>query len=249
MGSIDEVEGLKPYGKGEKTDEIKKMFDDIAPVYDDMNRKMTFGTDAVWRRKAVKAIDALKSRKSMDILDLATGTGDFAIAVARRYDHAHVTGLDMSEGMLRVARQKIDALGLSERIRLVKGDCMELPFDDQSFDAVTISFGLRNFASLRRGLTDAHRVLRAGGRLIVLEMVGTYKALRPFYWIYTRFMIPFFRRCSGGEKKAYEYLPASIDAFPGKKEMKSLLESCGFGQIKIRRMTFGVCEMITTEKQ
>lgn len=254
MGSVNEVERLKPYGDGEKTEEINQMFDGIAPVYDDMNRKMTFGADAAWRKKAVKHIGTVVPKNKGDkkgtlrILDLATGTGDMAIAIAKGHENATVVGIDMSDGMLSVAREKVARANVADRVRLTKGDCLHLPFEDKEFDVVTVSFGLRNFASLEKGLKEANRVLEEGGRLVVLEMVGTYKFFRPFYWLYTHVAIPVMRSMSGGEKRAYEYLPKSIDAFPGRKELGMLLEKCGFKNVTVKRMTFGVCEMVMADK-
>ena len=254
MGSVNEVERLKPYGDGEKTEEINQMFDGIAPVYDDMNRKMTFGADAAWRQKVVRHIgkvaksDAKGKKSTLRVLDLAKGTGDMAIAIAKGHENATVVGIDMSDGMLSMAREKVACANVTDRVRLTKGDCLHLPFADKEFDVVTVSFGLRNFASLEKGLKEANRVLEEGGRLVVLEMVGTYKFFRPFYWLYTQVAIPIMRSLSGGEKRAYEYLPKSIDAFPGRKELKMLLEKCGFKNVTVRRMTFGVCEMVMADK-
>lgn len=247
MGSVQEVEQLKPYGEGDKRQEVETMFDHISDVYDGMNRRMTFGLDLHWRARAV---DELKrGRRVEKVLDLATGTGDFAIEMAKKMRTAEVTGIDMSEGMLRVARKKIAREGLEKRVELVKGDCMKLPFESGQYDAVTVSFGLRNFAKLEQGLREAHRVLKDDGVLVIVEMVGTYKVLRPFYWLYTRGVIPMMRKLFGGEKKAYAYLPASIDAFPGKNELRSLLKKCGFETMRYERMTMGVCLLVVAEKK
>ncbi len=239
-------EEVLPYESGnDKHEQITQMFDAISDNYDLMNRTMTFGVDKIWRKRA---IDSLKDLSPPKILDVATGTGDFAIEAYRRLNPQLVVGIDLSKKMLAVGTKKIKKLDISEHIHLQQGDCMQLAFLDNEFDAVTVAFGVRNFISLEQGCKEMCRVLRPKGQLVILEMSEPYMIVKPFYRIYTQCIIPFIARFFSKDKQAYRYLPNSIKAFPQGKVMISLLKDCGFSEIKIKRFLFGVCSLYIAEK-
>jgi demethylmenaquinone methyltransferase / 2-methoxy-6-polyprenyl-1,4-benzoquinol methylase len=203
-------------------DAVRTMFDRIAPVYDGMNRVMTAGLDLRWRRLGARQV----VRPGDRVLDAACGTGDFAVA-ALREGAGHVVGLDFSERMLERARRKAPA------VELVRGDVLALPFEDGSFDAATIGFGIRNVADLELGLRELRRVLRPGGRLAILEITQPRGALRPFFALWFDRIVPLLGRLlAGGE--AYSYLPASVRRFPPAEELAVLLRAAGFGAVRFR---------------
>ena len=239
----NEVENIKPYShEGEsKTEQVRQMFDNIAPAYDFMNRAMTLGIDRRWRRAAVKTVAAAAPR---ELLDLATGTGDFARQIARSLPSATVTGIDLSDGMLEVARHKAREAGLDERISFTQGDCLALPYPDGSFDAVTVAFGVRNFESLERGYAEMARVLRPGGTLAVLELsTPGNRFIRWFYDLYTLHIIPWAGSLKSGDSEAYRYLPRSIAAVPQGDDMLALMRAAGFSDTSARRFTLGTCTL------
>lgn len=238
------AEHIKPYDrKRAKTEQVREMFDAIAPAYDWMNRAMTFGIDRRWRRLTVDRIAALSP---CDIVDIATGTGDLAVSMARRMPHARVEGLDLSEGMIGIGRRKVAEAGLENRVTLTCGDCLNMPLPDASADVITVAFGVRNFEHLDRGYAEMCRVLRPGGRLFVLELSTPVNPLvRPFYRFYTRCIIPVLGRIVSKDVRAYSYLPESIAAVPQGDDMLSLIRDAGFTDTRYRRMTLGVCTLYT----
>lgn len=241
------AEKITPYGSDRpKGAQVEAMFDNIAPAYDFMNRAMTLGIDRSWRRKVVRAVAAMKPAA---ILDVATGTGDLALQLARACPSATVTGVDLSEGMLAVGRRKVADAGMADRIILSQADCLNLPFDDNSFDAVTVAFGVRNFEHLDRGYAEMARVLRPGGQLFVLELsVPPSPLVRPFYQLYTRGVIPILGRIVSSDRRAYTYLPQSIAAMPQGERMLSLMTSAGLSSPSLRRLTLGVATIYTAAK-
>lgn len=235
------VENITPYGdvSGDKTQQVREMFDSIAPAYDFMNRAMTMGIDHLWRRKAVSL---LRDCQHDDILDIATGTGDLAIRLARELDPIAVTGVDLSEGMIEIGRSKVEKAGLSEVVTLGIGDCLLLPFTDASFDVVTCAYGVRNFADLAAGYREMHRVLRPGGRAVILELsTPTSPVVKPLYNLYTRHIIPTVGRLVSKDVRAYSYLPESIAAVPQGDEMTAIMREAGFSEARAIPLTFGVC--------
>ena len=240
------VEQVKPYGEGAKTEQVRQMFDAIAPAYDFMNRAMTLGIDIWWRRLAVKR---LKRIAPAQILDVATGTGDFAIQLNDSLHPQHITGIDLSQGMLDEARRKVKGKGLESTITFEQGDCMALPMQDNTFDAVTVAFGVRNFEHLQQGYQEMARVLRPGGMLCVLELsTPTNPLIRWFYDLYTLHIIPAIGSMKSGDKSAYRYLPQSIAAVPQGNDMLQLMRNAGLKEATFRRLTLGVCTIYTAVK-
>ncbi len=240
------VEQVKPYDEGAKTEQVRQMFDAIAPAYDFMNRAMTLGIDIWWRRLAVKR---LKRITPAHILDVATGTGDFAIQLNDSLHPQHITGIDLSPGMLAEAQRKVKENGLQEVISFEEGDCMALPMQDNTFDAVTVAFGVRNFEHLQQGYQEMARVLRPGGMLCVLELsTPTNKLIRWFYDLYTLHIIPAIGSIKSGDKSAYRYLPNSIAAVPQGDDMLQLMRNAGLKEATFRRLTLGVCTIYTAVK-
>ena len=242
------VEQVTPYGSdgSAKTEQVRQMFDSIAPAYDFMNRAMTLGIDIWWRRLAVKR---LKPIRPANILDVATGTGDFAILLNESLRPQHITGIDLSQGMLDEARRKIGEKGLENTISFEQGDCMALPMGDETFDAVTVAFGVRNFEHLQQGYQEMARVLKPGGMLCVLELsTPTNRLIRWFYDLYTLHIIPWVGSLKSGDKSAYRYLPQSIAAVPQGNDMLQLMRNAGLRETSFKRLTLGVCTIYTAVK-
>lgn len=236
-----------PYSKGEsKTGEVEQMFDSIAPAYDFMNRAMTLGIDRQWRARAVKQ---LARRTPVSILDIATGTGDLAIALARRISGATVTGVDLSAGMVNIGRAKIAKAGLADRVKLEVADCLALPYPDDTFDCVTAAYGVRNFADIEAGYREMHRVMKHGATLCVIELsTPVNRAVKPLYRFYTRGIIPTIGRLISKDSRAYTYLPESIAAVPQRDDMCHLMRKAGFTDCRWQSLTFGVCCIYTALK-
>ena len=223
--------------------QIEHLFNDIAPSYDRLNHIMSFGIDRSWRRKAVRAI--ADSEQQLHVLDVATGTGDFAIAIAKKLPaESGIVVVDLSEQMLEVGRQKV-----SGNIVLQQGDVECLDFEEDSFDRVSVAFGVRNFEHLEQGLSEMYRVLRPGGKLVILEL--SYPD-NPFilwcYKLYALHFLPFVGGLVSGHKEAYRYLPKSILAFPKEDVIVPLLRSVGFKNVKVRKFTFCVCVLYVASK-
>ena len=241
------AEKIEPYGDGRaKGEQVREMFDSIAPAYDFMNRAMTMGIDRVWRRRAVRAVAATAPKH---VLDIATGTGDVAIAIAKALPDAEVTGIDLSEGMIAVGRRKVGAAGLDGRVRLRRGDSLAIDMPDNSVDAVTVAYGVRNFEHLDRGYAEMMRVLKPGGMLCVLELSTPRGRLTgPLYRLYTRYVIPAVGRLVSRDVRAYSYLPESIAAVPQGEQMCALMLAAGASDARFRAMTFGACTLYIANK-
>ena len=241
------AEGIKPYDEEtDKTTQVREMFDSIAPAYDTMNRTMTLGIDRWWRRVAVKMLRRYSHRR---ILDVATGTGDLALLLDERLNPDCVVGIDLSEGMLDIARKKCSERNLQEKIVFEKQDCLSLTFPDARYDAVTVAFGVRNFQRLQQGFSEMYRVLTPGGVLMVIELSTPRRF--PFdvlYRFYAHRIIPCLGRLFSRDKQAYMYLPRSIEAVPQGDEMLSIFRSVGFGEVYYRRLTWGVCSIYVGKK-
>lgn len=245
---MTDCERINPYDSDSrpKSEQVRDMFDNIAPAYDFMNRAMTFGIDRRWRRIAV---DMVARNPHDSILDIATGTGDLAMLLARRTQARRITGLDLSQGMIDIGRRKIERAGLAGRIELICGDSLAMPFADAQFDAITVAYGVRNFADLLAGYREMARVLRPGGTLTVIELcTPTARLVRPLYRLYTRRIIPLMGRLVSKDVRAYSYLPESIAAVPQRAGMTALMEQAGFSDAAWRTLTFGTCAIYTARK-
>ncbi|MDZ7738392.1 MAG: bifunctional demethylmenaquinone methyltransferase/2-methoxy-6-polyprenyl-1,4-benzoquinol methylase UbiE [Bacteroidales bacterium] len=226
-----------------KKEEVRNMFDSIAWRYDFLNHFLSFGIDRIWRRKAVKEIS--ERIKPERILDIATGTCDLAIE-SLRLNPVSLTAIDMSQRMLEEARKKLYRKKLSEKIELMIGDSEDLPFADGSFDAVMVSFGVRNFENPDKGLSEMWRVLRKGGVVMILEFSRPKKfPFRHIYGLYFRRILPFFGSLFSKDKAAYRYLPDSVSSFPEGDDFLKLMEDAGFAELKQRRLTGGVVTIYT----
>lgn len=240
-------EEIKPYeGREEKHVQVERMFDNIAPTYDKLNHTLSWGIDRHWRRRAIKTLSGAGAR---DILDVATGTGDFAIEIAKKINDAQITAVDISEGMMKVGREKTLKEGLERRITFQKEDCTHLTLDTDTFDAITVAFGVRNFEDLDKGLREMHRVLRHGGRLVILELSEPeHFPMKQLYHIYSSMIIPLVGRLKSKDNGAYDYLPRSIRAFLPGEEMLKVLQKAGFRNARLRRLSFGMCTLYTAQK-
>ncbi len=242
-----EQETIKPYdGEGEKGKLVETMFDNIAPTYDTLNHRLSWDIDKYWRKKAVKALVPYSPKK---ILDIATGTGDFAILQAQMLHPETLIGVDISEGMMQVGREKVARLGLSDIISFAKEDCLNLSFDSNSFDAVTAAFGIRNFQDLECGLREMYRVLREGGVLSIIELTTPVKfPMKQLFAIYSGTVLPFYGRLISHDSNAYSYLNKTIAAFPQGETMVEILRRVGFAEASFTRLTFGICTMYFARK-
>lgn len=224
------------------------MFDSIAGDYDKLNHIMSLDVDKSWRKRALKEI--VDGSGPLEVLDLACGTGDFSITIAKASDEVKVTGVDLSEGMLAVMADKVERQGLGGRIFFEQGDGENLRFTDGTFDRVTIAFGIRNFEDRLKGLREMFRVLKPGGRLVLLELSRPEnKIIRWLYDIYFLRIMPVIGGKVSGDKAAYAYLPASVKTFPGKKEFSAMMAQAGFKNVRHKAFSLGICRMYTGEKK
>ena len=225
-----------------KTQQIARMFDTISGNYDFLNHFLSFGIDILWRKKAIRL---LKSQNPKLILDVATGTGDFAIE-ALNLKPDKIIGIDISEGMLEVGRKKMKDRGFDQLITLQKGDSENLQFEDNKFDAIIVAFGVRNFENLTRGLSEIFRVLKPGGRVVILEFSKPAGSpFKPFYQFYLRFITPTIGKIFSKDPVAYSYLPESVNAFPDGKHFTAILDQLGFKNTSCKPLTFGVSSLYT----
>lgn len=224
---------------------IVRLFDDIAPTYDKLNHILSLNIDKSWRSKSVKQV--LKGKHDV-VLDIACGTGDFSIELAQK-GVEKVIGVDISEGMMKIGMEKVKALGLEDKISMHVDDSESLSLEDNSIDAVTVAFGVRNFEHLQIGLNEMNRVIRPGGTVNVLELsVPSNPVLLWCYKIYFMHVLPFFGGLVSGNKEAYKYLPTSVMNFPKPNVFMSMLETAGFKEVKQRAFTFGLCRLFTGVK-
>ena len=237
---------VTPYGSGAgKKAEVERMFDTIAPKYDLLNRVLSLGIDVSWRKKALSYLTA----NPQSILDVATGTADVAIMAAKRLRPATVTGIDIANQMLDFGRVKIKNEGLESVISLETGDSEQLRFANNSFDAVTVAFGVRNFENLEKGLAEMYRVLRPNGRVVILEFSRPH--IFPFkqlYNAYFKYILPLIGRLTSRDIRAYTYLFESVQAFPEGSDFTNILTKTGFQHPVCERLTLGICSIYTATK-
>lgn len=228
-----------------KKEQVAKMFNNISRRYDFLNHFLSLGIDRLWRRTAIQLLEPLHPQH---ILDVATGTGDFAIQ-ALTLQPEKVTGIDISEGMLGIGRKKIEKLKLSHKIALLKGDSENLQFADGAFDAVTVGFGVRNFEDLEKGLREIRRVMKPGAMLVVLEFSRPRRfPMRQLYNFYFKNILPGLGRLISKDKSAYTYLPESVEAFPDGTDFEKILGKVGFKDTACKALTFGISSIYTARK-
>ena len=241
-----EQEEIKPYGKGEKAQQVEQMFDNIAPTYDKLNHRLSWDIDKGWRRKAIRQLEPYKPQT---ILDIATGTGDFAILAAEMLKPQRLVGADISEGMMEIGRRKVQEKGLQDIIFFEKEDCQKLSYPDDTFDAVTAAFGIRNFADLDQGLREMCRVLKHGGHLSIVELTSPVSTpMKQLFHIYAHTVLPVYGRLISKDTSAYSYLTKTIEAFPQGEQMTDILKKAGFSEATFHRLTFGICTMYFATK-
>ncbi|WDF56822.1 bifunctional demethylmenaquinone methyltransferase/2-methoxy-6-polyprenyl-1,4-benzoquinol methylase UbiE [Mucilaginibacter sp. KACC 22063] len=239
---------VTPYNSQQtsKKEQVADMFNNISHTYDFLNHFMSLGIDIIWRKKA---INELKKDKPAHILDVATGTGDFAFEALKMLQPQKITGVDISEGMLGVARQKIEKRGLSDRFSVRTGDSENLPFDDNTFDAVTVAYGVRNFENLEAGLADMLRVIKPGAKAVILEFSKPKRfPVKQLYNFYFHYITPGIGKLFSKDSRAYSYLPESVAAFPDGKNFTSLMDKVGYKNAKSRSLMFGICSIYTGVK-
>lgn len=229
-----------------KKEGVKKMFDNIAPDYDRLNHILSLNIDKNWRKKAVREL--ADEARPLNVLDVACGTGDFTIEIARKVPHGStVVGVDISDGMIAVGLEKLAKLGIDAALEVA--DCEALPYEDNTFDRISVGFGVRNFEHLELGLSEMYRVLAPGGKLVILELsVPSNAFIRWCYKLYFLKILPFIGGLVSGDRSAYEYLPASVLRFPAPDKFMSIMKSAGFDVVEHRAMTLGVCRMYIGKK-
>lgn len=238
---------VKPYkdSEVEKKKQVEQMFDNISSNYDGLNRVISFGIDQKWRRKLIAMV---KKTQPKYILDVATGTGDLAIALADS-DAEKIIGLDISAGMLQVGKNKIHAKNLDQRIEMVQADSENLPYEDHTFDAITVAFGVRNFENLEKGLSEIYRVLSPGGIFVILETsVPTKFPFKQGYKIYSNYVLPTIGKLFSKDKSAYQYLSESASVFPYGEQFNNILRKIGFTDVENHPQTFGVSSIYSASK-
>lgn len=239
---------IKPYSNQQsgKKEQVAAMFNNIASRYDFLNHFLSLGIDKIWRKKA---INCLKDISASRILDVATGTADLAIE-SLRLNPENVIGIDISDQMLEVGLQKIKKKNLTGIISLQKADSENIPFSDNSFDAITVAFGVRNFENLNKGLSEMYRVLKPKGRAVILEFSKPYKfPVKQFYTFYFKVILPLIGRVISNDKSAYTYLPDSVMQFPEKDEFINKLKSVGFTDCSYKSLSFGIASIYLGNKE
>lgn len=231
-----------------KKKQVADMFNSISPKYDLLNHLLSLGIDIYWRKQAIKQLKKFHPQPS-HLLDVATGTGDFALEAMKMIKPTQITGVDISEGMLNVGKQKMKKLGLDDRIFLQVGDSEDLPFEDNTFDSVIVAFGVRNFENLEKGLAEIHRVLSKNGTLVVLEFSKPqgfpFKQLYNFYF---KNILPLVGKLISKDQSAYTYLPESVQAFPDGEQFNTILKNLGYESVVCKPLTFGISSIYMGHK-
>ena len=242
---------VTPYQDQSKTkkEQVSEMFDNIASSYDFLNHFLSLGIDILWRKKAIRLLKKeLTDVSNTHILDVATGTGDLAVE-ATKIKPRKVTGLDLSPGMLEIGKQKMNDKGLDHMVDMIVGDSENLPFEDETFDGITVAFGVRNFENLKKGLGDMRRVLKTGSTAVIMEFSKPkgfpFKQLFNLYFFY---ILPAFGKLFSKDNRAYKYLPESVQAFPEGNEMINILHEVGYTKAKYIPLTMGICSIYLAKK-
>lgn len=238
---------VTPYGKGgSKKEEVAEMFDNIAQRYDFLNHLLSAGIDKGWRKSAMNVLRTISPKM---VLDVATGTGDFALATHKALHPHKIVGVDISNGMLAVGQRKIQEKELMPQVELVYGDSEHLEFEDHTFDAITCAFGVRNFGDLPRGLSEMARVMKPGGKCVILEFGKPRGFIGPIFQFYFKAILPNIGRFFSKDPRAYTYLPESVKHFPDRKKFTEIMDKAGFINTSWKALTFGICYMYIGEKQ
>ena len=238
---------VKPYGNSDKSkkEEVAEMFNNISKKYDFLNHFLSLGIDKIWRKKAINKLRDIQPKR---ILDIATGTGDFAIA-SLKLNPIEVVGVDISAGMLDVGKEKMKARKFESIISMKLADSEDLPFEDNYFDALTVGFGVRNFEHLEIGLSEMLRVIRVGGKVVILEFSKPKKfPIKQLFAFYSKYIIPFFGKRISKDEKAYAYLPESIAAFPEGQEMIDILTKLGYKNVEAELVSGGIATIYSGVK-
>ena len=240
-------ESIKPYeAGGAKAEQVGAMFDNIAPTYDKLNHRLSWNIDRGWRRKAISLLEPFQPQT---VLDVATGTGDFAIMASQMLKPQQLVGADISEGMMEIGARKVKELGLQSVILFKKEDCLNLTFPDDTFDAVTAAFGIRNFSDLDRGLAEMCRVLKPGGHMVIVELTTPVRfPMKQLFRVYSHTVLPLYGRLISKDKRAYSYLTQTIEAFPQGERMMTILQQAGFSDTAFQRLTCGICTLYSATK-
>jgi demethylmenaquinone methyltransferase/2-methoxy-6-polyprenyl-1,4-benzoquinol methylase len=236
---------IVPYhaGQGTKKEQVADMFNNISKTYDFLNHFLSLGIDIIWRKKAINELKELQPKL---ILDVATGTGDFAFEALSILKPDKIIGVDISQGMLNIAQQKINKRNASDHFEVKLGDSEKLPFEANLFDAVTVAYGVRNFENLEKGLADIQRVLKPGGKAVVLEFSKPKVfPVKQLYKLYFNYITPAIGKLFSKDARAYTYLPESVAAFPDGKSFTALMDKTGFKNTKCRPLAFGICSIYT----
>ncbi|MEM1325944.1 MAG: bifunctional demethylmenaquinone methyltransferase/2-methoxy-6-polyprenyl-1,4-benzoquinol methylase UbiE [Bacteroidota bacterium] len=245
---MENTREVKPYDNisGSKKEQVSNMFNNIAPYYDFLNHFLSLGIDRGWRKKMIQEV---RDQQPQKVLDVATGTADVAIALAKSMPQTNVIGLDIAVDMLNIGRKKVNTQNLSERVNLISGDAENLPFEDNSFDAMTVAFGVRNFEHLSKGLADMKRVLKPGGRLVVLEFSKPRVfPMKQGFNFYFSTILPFIGKVTSKDPKAYRYLYESVQAFPDGEAFIAELKRVGYTDLKQIPLTFGISSLYVGHK-
>ena len=244
---MNKQEEIKPYGKdAEKGKLVEEMFDNIAPTYDTLNHRLSWDIDRGWRKKAIQKLQPFAPQC---MLDIATGTGDFAILAAKMLHPQQLWAVDISEGMMKIGVEKVASEGLGNIIQFKKEDCTQLTFPDNHFDAVTAAFGIRNFQDLDKGLSEMCRVLKTGGHLCIIELTQPISfPMKQLFAIYSHTFLPLYGKLISKDSSAYSYLTHTIEAFPQAERMVDILKRSGFQAASFKRLTAGVCTLYLATK-
>ncbi len=240
-------EKIKPYGEhSEKRKQVEEMFDHIAPTYDTLNHRLSWNIDKGWRKKAIRQLAPFHPQK---ILDIATGTGDFAILATSMLKPQQLLGVDISEGMMAIGKEKVKQKQLEDIVSFQKEDCLHMSFEDNTFDAIIAAFGIRNFQNLDQGLKEMCRVRKKGGHLSIVELTEPVSfPMHQLFRIYSNTFLPAYGRLLSKDRSAYKYLTATIEAFPEGEEMMEIFKKAGFDKVSFKRLTFGICTMYFATK-